>query len=62
MTEGRTAIDVEVKKIVARFGIDETIAALARYCHKTGRMPVFRKLNAIFEWLTAKKGKALSDD
>ena len=44
-------LDHEIDALVQRYGIDEVIAALARYCHATGRTFLFRRLNKIYEWL-----------
>lgn len=47
----RAPLDDEIDTLVQKYGIDEVIAALARHCHTTGQVVLFRRLNKLYEWM-----------
>lgn len=50
-SEMKSRLDTDIEKIVTENGIQDVIAALARYCNDKGMHPIFRRLNKIYEWL-----------
>lgn len=46
-------IDREMSVLVQRYGVTNILAALCRHCNDQGLPKLFRKLNAVYEWLTA---------
>lgn len=46
-------LDDEIDALVRKHGIDQVIAALARYCEANGMRVLFNRLNKLYEWLKA---------
>ena len=51
-------LDEEIGKLITKYGINQIVAALARWCNNHGHNPIFRRLNKIYEWLEDKEHKS----